>query len=200
MGLAFDLGRVLQYLGYLLFAQLFYMIAYLRNGMLAYGLFIFHLGSIFNQSQKYYKRSNLNIHLLTIIFKYLIVVCVNFFFKFLAMTHVIFVFVVIRVEYQLKPVNVEKIVVNEVGRSFGDFLVGLKDSIQAKSEHILEHTRNEALQDWACELQAGVGIDFKQPWLKIAVDEEVEAKQLKSVIDGMRLNLGMNGSNGLSGN
>ena len=99
MGLAFDLGRILQYLDYLLFAQLFYVIAYLRNGMLAYGLFIFHLSSIFNQSQKYYKRSNLNIHLLTIIFKYLIVVCVNFFFKFLAMTHVIFVFIVIRVEY-----------------------------------------------------------------------------------------------------
>ncbi len=99
MGLAFDLGRILQYLGYLLFAQLFYVITYLQNGMLAYGLFIFHLSSIFNQSQKYYKRSNLNIHLLTIIFKYLIVVCVNFFFKFLAMTHVIFVFIVIRVEY-----------------------------------------------------------------------------------------------------
>jgi hypothetical protein len=75
----------------------------------------------------------------------------------------------------------------------------LKDSIQTKSEHILEHTRNEALQDWTCELQAGVGVDFKQPWLKIAVDEKVEAKQFKSVINGMGLNLGMNGTNGLSG-
>lgn len=116
------------------------------------------------------------------------------------MTHVIFFFIVIRVENQLKPVNVEKIVVNEVGRRFGDFLVGLKDSIQTKSEHILEHAGNEALQDWTCELQAGVGVDFKQPWLEITVDEEVEAKQFKSVIDCMRLNLGMNGSNCLSGN
>ena len=61
-------------------------------------------------------------------------------------------------------------------------LAGLQQRIDRDLEGLVKHGGNDALQEHAWGVEARIRIDLNQVKLEIALEHEVEAKQLKCVV------------------
>mmetsp|Transcript_9735 Transcript_9735/g.16401 ORF Transcript_9735/g.16401 Transcript_9735/m.16401 type:complete len:318 (+) Transcript_9735:37-990(+) len=71
--------------------------------------------------------------------------------------------------------------VADEGLLLAEVLGGHEDGVEADLEGVLEHVGDEAGQEWAAQLETGVGVDLDEVGLELVVDHEVEAEDLHGV-------------------
>lgn len=70
--------------------------------------------------------------------------------------------------------------------------------VQGQLERLLSHVGNDAVEEGTGALKAGVGVDFDEPRLELAVDHEIKAKYFEVVDEVARSDLGIDTPNCVS--
>lgn len=55
--------------------------------------------------------------------------------------------------------------------------------VEGEFEAQLSHVGNYAIKQGARALEAGIGVDFDEPRLKIGIDHEIQSKDLKVIVE-----------------
>jgi hypothetical protein len=71
---------------------------------------------------------------------------------------------------------------------------GRVDEVESEFESLLDHVGDDAFEEGAHALEAGVGIDLDQPGGKVAIDHEVQSEYLEVVHQILRADLGIDAS------
>lgn len=68
------------------------------------------------------------------------------------------------------------------------------DLINGQLEQVVDHSRQQNLQQARRLLKAGICVDLDQPDVKVLIDEVIEAKQLKAVLAPVWIDLFLDSS------
>lgn len=75
-----------------------------------------------------------------------------------------------------------------------------EDDIEGDSEGLIYHLGDDSGEEGRGEFEAGVGVDFDQPGVEVAVYHKVESKDLKVVLEPFRGQFDESAPDGIEGN
>lgn len=55
--------------------------------------------------------------------------------------------------------------------------------VEGQPQGLLDHEGDYAVEQWARDLEAGVGVDFDEPGVEVLVDHEVQAEDFEVVLE-----------------
>ena len=72
--------------------------------------------------------------------------------------------------------------------------------VKSQPEGLLQHGGNDPADEFATQLEAGIGIDLDEPDIVIGVDHEVKTKYLEIVLPPVGIQLKIGGFDSIKGN